>query len=143
MSGCRSPAIGSAMATEELAWKTLYNQFMFWSIVVGLIVFVWIPFMASGVLVGAMLGLLSRMKFIRVLIACAIGGFAASITWAYTARGIIEVMERYHAEALIPWMIAIVVIFALVHLRTSKKRRKEALFKETQQFFSGASETEA
>ena len=46
-------------------------------------------------------------------------------------------MERYHAEALIPWMIAVVVIFALVHLRTSKKRRKEALFKETQQFFSG------
>ena len=41
MSGCRSPAIGSTMATEELAWKTLYNQFMFWSIIVGLIVFVW------------------------------------------------------------------------------------------------------
>ena len=52
-------------------------------------------------------------------------------------------MERYHAEALIPWMIAIVILFAVFHLRTSKKRRREALFKETIQFFGGAPEKEA
>ncbi len=137
----QNQVMGDVLSTVEFVAhekRDFINKWGFW----GLIVFVWIPFMASGVLVGAMLGLLSRMKFIRVLVACTIGGFAASITWAYTARGIIEVMERYHAEALIPWMIAIVVIFALVHLRTSKKRRKEALFKETQQFFSGV-ESEA
>ncbi|MDP6906821.1 MAG: small multi-drug export protein [Candidatus Thalassarchaeaceae archaeon] len=138
----QNQVMGDVLSTVEFVAhekRDFINKWGFW----GLIVFVWIPFMASGVLVGAMLGLLSRMKFIRVLIACAIGGFAASITWAYTARGIIEVMEKYHAEALIPWMIAIVVIFALVHLRTSKRRRREALFKETQQFFSGVSETES
>ncbi|MEE2812798.1 MAG: small multi-drug export protein [Candidatus Thermoplasmatota archaeon] len=132
--------MGDVLSTVEFVAqekRDFINRWGFW----GLIVFVWIPFMASGVLVGAMLGLLSRMNFMRVLIACTIGGFAASITWAYTARGIIEVMERYHAEALIPWMIAIVVIFALVHLRTSKKRRREALFKETQQFFGGGSDS--
>ena len=36
----------------------MVNDEGFW----GLIFFVWIPFMASGVLVGAMLGLLSRMR---------------------------------------------------------------------------------
>ncbi len=103
----------------------------------GLIVFVWIPFMASGVLVGAMLGLLSRMDFLRVLTACLIGGAAASLTWAYTARSIIELMERYHAEAFIPFLIGIVVLAAVFHLRTNKRRRREALFRESLDFFKG------
>ncbi len=103
----------------------------------GLIVFVWIPFMASGVLVGAMLGLVARMRFERVLAACLIGGAAASITWAYTAQGIIEFMERYHAEAAIPVIIGIIVVLAALHVRTNKRRRKEALFKESMEFFRG------
>ena len=52
--------------------REMINKWGFW----GLIVFVWIPFMASGVLVGAMLGLLSRMKFMRVLWATFVGGAA-------------------------------------------------------------------
>jgi len=103
----------------------------------GLIIFVWIPFMASGVLVGAMLGLVARMKFERVLAACLIGGTAASITWAYTAKGIIEFMERYHAEAFIPVIITIIVVVAFLHVRTNKRRRKEALFRESMTFFRG------
>ena len=55
------------MANEK---REMINKWGFW----GLIVFVWIPFMASGVLVGAMLGLLSRMQFSRVLAATFIGG---------------------------------------------------------------------
>ena len=95
----------------------------------GLIVFVWIPFMASGVLVGAMLGLVARMRFQRVLTACMIGGTAASITWAYTAQGIIEVMERYHAEALLPVIIVIVVLMAVKHVQNNKKHRQRELLK--------------
>lgn len=95
----------------------------------GLIVFVWIPFMASGVLVGAMLGLVARMRFQRVLTACMIGGTAASITWAYTAQGIIEVMERYHAEALLPVIIGIVVLLAVMHVRQNKQHRQRELLK--------------
>jgi hypothetical protein len=138
----QNQVMGDVLSTVEFVAqekRDFINKWGFW----GLIVFVWIPFMASGVLVGAMLGLLSRMKFTNVLIACSIGGFAASVTWAYTARGIIEVMERYHAEALIPWLIALVIAFAVFHLRTSKKRRREALFKETVQFFGGTSEGES
>jgi hypothetical protein len=108
----------------------------------GLIIFVWIPFMASGVLVGAMLGLVARMKFERVLAACLIGGAAASITWAYTAKGIIEFMERYHAEAFIPVIIIIIVVVAFLHVRTNKRRRKEALFRESMTFFRGTGPTE-
>ena len=108
----------------------------------GLIVFVWIPFMASGVLVGAMLGLVARMKFERVLAACLIGGTAASITWAYTARGIIEFMERYHAEAAIPVVIGVIVVLAFMHVRTNKRRRKEALFSETLEFFTNTASKE-
>ena len=135
----QNQVMGDVLSTVEFVAQEKRDFINKWGFL-GLIVFVWIPFMASGVLVGAMLGLLSRMKFTNVLIACTVGGFAASVTWAYTARGIIEVMERYHAEALIPWMIAIVVAFAVFHLRTSKRRRREALFKETVQFFGGSTE---
>jgi len=138
----QNQVMGDVLSTVEFVAQEKRDFINKWGFF-GLIVFVWIPFMASGVLVGAMLGLLSRMKFTNVLVACTIGGFAASVTWAYTARGIIEVMERYHAEALIPWLIAIVVAFAVFHLRTSKKRRREALFKETVQFFSGTTDQEA
>ena len=111
------------------------DKYGFW----GLIVFVWIPFMASGVLVGAMLGLVARMKFERVLFACTLGGTAASITWAYTARGIIEFMERYQAEVLIPFLIGLVFLFTFFHLRRNKRRRREELFRESMAFFNRVS----
>ena len=111
------------------------DRYGFW----GLIVFVWIPFMASGVLVGAMLGLVARMKFERVLFACTLGGTAASITWAYTARGIIEFMERYQAEVLIPFLIGLVFLFTFFHLRRNKRRRREELFRESMAFFNRVS----
>ena len=111
------------------------DKYGFW----GLIVFVWIPFMASGVLVGAMLGLVARMRFERVLLACTVGGTAASITWAYTARGIIEFMERYQAEVLIPFLIGLVFLFTFFHLRRNKRLRREELFRESMLFFSRVS----
>ena len=95
---------------------------------------------SSGVLVGAMLGLVARMRFQRVLAACFIGGTAASITWAYTARGIIEVMERYHAEAFIPFVILLAIGFTWLKIRDNKRHRREELFKESMSFFAGASE---
>ena len=73
--------IGNTLSTVEYMAnekREMINKWGFW----GLIVFVWIPFMASGVLVGAMLGLLSRMQFTRVLAATCIGGAAASVPWA-------------------------------------------------------------
>ena len=104
--------------------REFINKWGFW----GLIVFVWIPFMASGVLVGAMLGMLSRMKFARVLWATFVGGAAASITWAYTAEGIVTFMHRYKLEAAIPIAIAAFVGMAILHIRTTKKRRSQELF---------------
>ena len=111
------------------------DKYGFW----GLIVFVWIPFMASGVLVGAMLGLVARMRFERGLFACTLGGTAASITWAYTARGIIEFMERYQAEVLIPFLIGLVFLFTFFHLRRNKRLRREELFRESMAFFNKVS----
>ena len=99
--------------------------------ILGLIVFVWIPFMASGVLVGAMLGLLSRMKFMRVLWATFLGGAAASLTWAYTAEGIITVMHKYKLEAVIPIAIIAFVLMAVLHMRSTKNRRLAELFEDT------------
>ena len=60
------------MANEK---REMINKWGFW----GLIFFVWIPFMASGVLVGAMLGLLSRMQFMRVLLATLIRFIASCL----------------------------------------------------------------
>ncbi|HIO93895.1 MAG TPA: hypothetical protein EYN46_00820, partial [Candidatus Poseidoniales archaeon] len=106
--------------------RDFINRWGFW----GLIVFVWIPFMASGVLVGAMLGLLSRMKFIRVLLACLFGGTVASITWAYTAEGIVTIMHKYKLELMIPIAIIAFVGMAVLHMRSTKARRQAELFED-------------
>ncbi|MBT5595537.1 MAG: small multi-drug export protein [Euryarchaeota archaeon] len=112
------------MANEK---REMINKWGFW----GLIVFVWIPFMASGVLVGAMLGLLSRMNFMRVLSATAIGGAIASITWAYTAEGIVKFMHQYKLEAVIPLIIVVFIGAAFLHIRSTKMRRQTELFEDT------------
>ncbi|MDP6640681.1 MAG: small multi-drug export protein, partial [Candidatus Poseidoniaceae archaeon] len=106
--------------------RDFINKWGFW----GLIVFVWIPFMASGVLVGAMLGLLSRMKFMRVMLACLFGGTAASITWAYTAEGIVTIMHKYKLELMIPIAIIAFVGMAFLHMRSTKARRQAELFED-------------
>lgn len=112
------------MANEK---REMINKWGFW----GLIVFVWIPFMASGVLVGAMLGLLSRMNFTRVLSATIIGGSIASVTWAYTAEGIVKFMHQYKLEAVIPLIIVVFVGAAFLHIRSTKMRRQTELFEDT------------
>ena len=122
--------LGDILSTVEYTAnekREMINKWGFW----GLIVFVWIPFMASGVLVGAMLGLLSRMKFMRVLVATMIGGFIASITWAYTAEGIIKIMHKYKLEAVIPIMIIVFILGAILHIRSTKIRRQTELFEDT------------
>ncbi len=106
--------------------RDFINRWGFW----GLIVFVWIPFMASGVLVGAMLGLLSRMNFMRVLLACLFGGMVASITWAYTAEGIVTIMHKYKLELMIPIAIIAFVGMAVLHMRSTKARRQAELFED-------------
>ena len=105
----------------------MINKYGFW----GLIGFVWIPFMASGVIVGSMLGMLSRMKFMRVLWAVLVGGTAASVTWAYTAEGIIRFMHKYRLEAFIPIAIGVFILIAVIHMRTTKNRRQAELFEDT------------
>ncbi len=134
----QNPFMGDILSSVEYVAhknRTRIDKYGFW----GLIVFVWIPFMASGVLVGAMLGLVARMRFQRVLAACLFGGTIASLTWAYTARGIIEFMERYHAEAFIPFIILLAVLFTIMHVRRNKRRRREELFRDSMAFFAGAS----
>ena len=112
------------MANEK---REMINKWGFW----GLIFFVWIPFMASGVLVGAMLGLLSRMQFMRVLLATLIGGSIASITWAYTAEGIVKFMHQYKLEVFIPLVIGVFILMAFLHIRSTKLRRQTELFEDT------------
>ena len=112
------------MANEK---REMINKWGFW----GLIFFVWIPFMASGVLVGAMLGLLSRMQFMRVLLATLIGGSIASVTWAYTAEGIVKFMHQYKLEVFIPLVIGVFILMAILHIRSTKMRRQTELFEDT------------
>ena len=112
------------MANEK---REMINKWGFW----GLIFFVWIPFMASGVLVGAMLGLLSRMQFMRVLLATLIGGSIAAVTWAYTAEGIVKFMHQYKLEVFIPLVIGVFIMMAVLHIRSTKMRRQTELFEDT------------
>lgn len=122
--------VGNLLSTVEYTAnekREMINKYGFW----GLIGFVWIPFMASGVIVGSMLGMLSRMKFMRVLWAVLVGGTAASVTWAYTAEGIIRFMHKYRLEAFIPIAIGVFILIAVIHMRTTKNRRQAELFEDT------------
>ena len=122
--------LGDLLSTVEYTAnekREFINRWGFW----GLIVFVWIPFMASGVIVGSMLGMLSRMKFMRVLWAVLIGGSAASVTWAYTADRIIRFMHAYKLEAMIPIAIFVFVLIAYLHMRSTRLRRQAELFEDT------------
>ena len=78
---CCNKFLGDTLSTVEYMAnekREMINKWGFW----GLIFFVWIPFMASGVLVGAMLGLLSLMLFMSVLLATLVGVSIASVTLA-------------------------------------------------------------
>ena len=122
----QNPFMGDILSSVEyVAYsnRSRIDKYGFW----GLIVFVWIPFMASGVLVGAMLGLVARMRFRRVLLACLVGGSAASITWAYTARGIIEFMEKYHAQTFIPFVILLAFICLLYTSPSPRDRTRSRM----------------
>jgi len=67
----------------------------------------------------------------RVLLATFVGGAAASITWAYTAEGIVKFMHKYKLEAVIPIMIIVFIMMAVLHIRSTKMRRQTELFEDT------------
>lgn len=67
----------------------------------------------------------------RVLTATFIGGSIASITWAYTAEGIVKFMHQYKLEAVIPLIIIVFVGAAILHVRSTKMRRQTELFEDT------------
>ena len=116
---------GDILSTVEFTAnekREFINRWGFW----GLIGFVWIPFMASGVLVGSTIGLLSRMRFMTVLYATFIGGATTSITWAYTAEGIVSFMHQYKLEFVIPLAIVVFVGLAFLHMRTTKSAVKRS-----------------
>ena len=54
-----------------------------------------------------------------------------SITWAYTAEGIVSFMHQYKLEFVIPLAIVVFVGLAFLHMRTTKSRRQAELFEET------------
>jgi hypothetical protein len=49
-------------------------------------------------------------------------------------------MERYHAEAFIPFVILLAVAFTWLKIRDNKRYRREELFRDSMAFFAGASE---
>ena len=55
-----------------------------------------------------------------VLSATFIGGSIASVTWAYTAEGIVKFMHQYKLEAVIPLIIIVFVGAAFLHIRSTK-----------------------
>ena len=58
------------------------------------------------------------------------------------SKGIIEVMEKYHAEALIPFVILLAIFFTMLKIRDNKRHRREELFRDSMAFFAGATESQ-
>ena len=51
-------------------------------------------------------------------------------------------MEKYHAEALIPFVILLAIFFTMLKIRDNKRHRREELFRDSMAFFAGATETQ-
>ena len=91
---------------------------------VGVVLFVWLPFFMTGVVVGAVLGYLLGLKTWPNMLAVTLGTLSAAVCWLYTYDFLYGWLEQIHSQ--IPLVFTSVLIGGLIVHRLwteSKKRR--------------------
>ena len=97
--------------------------------IIGIFVFVWLPFFMTGVVVGAMLGFLLGLKTWTNMITVTVATMTAAVCWLYTYDYLYGWLEQIHSD--IPAIFTTVLIVGLiahqVWLKARKKRGAEGL----------------
>jgi hypothetical protein len=88
--------------------------------VAGVFLFVWTPFMMTGVGVGSILGYLLGLKTWVTLTTVVLATLTASIAWVYAFDRAYAWLSTVHA--MIPALVTAAIIVALVVLRLFRKR---------------------
>ena len=90
--------------------------------ILGIFVFVWLPFFMTGVVVGAVLGYLLGLKTWPNMITVTLGTLSAAVCWLYTYDFLYGWLAQIHSE--IPMVFTSVLIGGLIAHRLWIEARK-------------------
>ncbi|MGD9872785.1 MAG: small multi-drug export protein [Kiritimatiellia bacterium] len=91
--------------------------------IIGILVFVWLPFFMTGVVVGAVLGYLLGLKTWTNMVTVTLGTLSAAVCWLYTYDNLYGWLENINSE--IPVIFTTVLIAALIAHRLWMEARKK------------------
>ena len=93
--------------------------------IIGLFVFVWIPFWMTGPCVGCVIGFLLGMKVFTNLAAVLTGTYVAIFCWAFFLRQFHDKVASYSSYATIVILILVLIVLVTVKLRRHNKNKAE------------------
>jgi len=96
------------------------GKFSHWKIA-GVFLFVWLPFMMTGVAVGSVLGFLLGLSTWVNMLTVALGNITAVVCWVYVIGGFFDNLK--HVNKTLPAVITIGIIIFLVIMRIIKKKQ--------------------
>jgi uncharacterized membrane protein len=122
------PLVGKRIATfEDIGRRTLTkHSWLKRFTLLGLFLFVVIPFQGSGALAGSIVGRIIGMKSWRVLIAVIGGTFTSVMLLAYSA----DLLAKYFplwVRILVPVTIFVLIVTAMIYSYAKKKRKENDL----------------
>jgi len=88
----------------------------------GVILFVWFPFLMTGVVIGAVLGYLLELKTWKTMVAVNVGNLTAAICWVYLYDNLFRITGRIHKS--LPVAVTVIIILALVTYRLITRYRE-------------------
>ena len=91
--------------------------------VIGIFVFVWLPFFMTGVVVGAVLGYLLGLKTWTNMATVVLGTLSAAVCWLYTYDHLYGWLVQIHSQ--IPAIFTAVLIATLILHRLWREARKK------------------
>jgi len=94
--------------------------------VIGLFVFVWLPFSMTGPMVGCAIGYMMGLS-IKVNLGVVISStYLAIIGWAFFLRGAMERLAGYSTYAPITIVTTIIAVIVILHIRRSRRESAQA-----------------
>ena len=95
--------------------------------IAGVFAFVWVPFMMTGVVVGAVLGYLLGLRHWVTLATVSVGALAASVCWVYAYDILFGWLVHLHAGIPAALTAAIVLGIVLYRIRVLIKARRKKM----------------
>jgi uncharacterized membrane protein len=123
----RIPIVGKLIAEFEQGGKNMLEKYKWLNSfsVVGLFVFIVLPFQGFGPVAGAIIGRIIGIRRLYIIISIVVGSFVAVIALAYLA----DIIARYlpfWVQIGIPLTIAALLVSGFTYSIIKKKRKKKA-----------------